>query len=212
MVRLAERCDCAVGTAYGYFPSKSALLAAVVGSAIDTLRRSELAACADWDGYLDEHEVGEEEAALVRLVAHGAFTVAASIAHPHEVAMLQMLLGGRAPTLPADELEGSLDVLAVHLSLAMDLLGAAVEAEALTDGDAEQRAVEWAAALNGVLLVDSLGDVAPRTFRPAHLARALTADLLTAWGAAASKLAAASRHVERLAALGPLAPQVDPDG
>ncbi len=93
MAALADRCDCAVGTAYSYFSSKGALVAAVAVNAADTLRRSQLTARGAWEAHLEAAGVEEQEAALVRLLAYGAFVVAASHAHPNELAMLQAVLG-----------------------------------------------------------------------------------------------------------------------
>ena len=52
MQLLAEELDCAVGTIYLYFPSKAALLAALQGEAIDTLRASFDKASQDWTDVL----------------------------------------------------------------------------------------------------------------------------------------------------------------
>ena len=83
---------------------------------------------------------------------------------------------------------------------------AAVEAGVLDPGDPLERALRWLAALNGVLLLDNLAPLDRHLFRAPHLARALTADLLVGWGASRADVEVAASHVERLAALGPMAP------
>jgi AcrR family transcriptional regulator len=210
MAALAERCDCAVGTAYSYFPSKSALLAAVARNSVDTLRRSQLAARGEWESYLEARRVGEEEAALVRLVAFGAFVVASSLAYPHEVAMLQVLLGDHRADLADAEVDSCLPALTTFLEEPASLVRLAEGVGALDAGDATERAILWLVALNGVLLSEGLARLAPGVVRTPHLARRLSSDLLVAWGADADRLARASGHVERLAAITPLAPPVDP--
>jgi hypothetical protein len=80
----------------------------------------------------------------------------------------------------------------------------------LQAGDPTERVVRWLAGLNGVLLVDNLAALDRHLFRAQHLGRALTADLLVGWGAARADVEVAGSHVERLAALGPLAPPPEP--
>jgi len=76
----------------------------------------------------------------------------------------------------------------------------------LRPGNDAERVVRWLAALNGVLLIDNLGPLDRHLFRAQHLARALTADLLVGWGAARPDVEVAASQVERLTALGPMAP------
>lgn len=210
MAALADRCDCAVGTAYSYFSSKGALVAAVAVNAADTLRRSQLTARGAWEAHLEAAGVEEQEAALVRLLAYGAFVVAASHAHPNELAMLQAVLGDHQAGVGDAERTECLPALVSFLEEPTSLLRLGEGTGALDAGDARERAVLWLSALNGVLLAGELGRVAPTLVRPAHLARRLTTDLLAAWGAQAAALVRAGDHVERLAATHPMAPPVPP--
>src|SRR4051812_39333850 len=52
MQAVAEEADCAVGTIYGYFPSKAALMAALQQQAVDTLWSSYQAARQVWDDFV----------------------------------------------------------------------------------------------------------------------------------------------------------------
>jgi AcrR family transcriptional regulator len=209
MQALATELDCAIGTAYTYFESKAALVAAVQRNALDTLARSLHLAQAGWDRYLDDAARDPGEAALARLLAFGGFLRAAAVAYPNEVALLQVVLGAHSADLPDDQAVTNADVAARFLDEPRALLGAA-EGRALDRGDAWGRAVSWVAALNGVLLLEGLGRADPRTFQPAALARQLTIDLVVGWGADPAVVARAALHVERLAALEPLAPPVPP--
>jgi hypothetical protein len=111
---------------------------------------------------------------------------------------------------PGDETRPSRDVLMALLEDPRLLVVEAVEARLLDPDDALERALRWMTALNGVLLVDRLAPLDRHLFRGAHLARALTADLLVGWGAARDEVEGAAAQVDRLAALGPMAPP--PDG
>ena len=66
--------------------------------------------------------------------------------------------------------------------------------------------VGWLASLHGVLRLDALGPLDRHLFRSGPLARSLTADLLVGWGADRDDVDVAGSHLDRLAALGPLAP------
>jgi AcrR family transcriptional regulator len=209
MQALASELDCAVGTAYTYFESKAALVAAVQRNAIDTLTRSLHLAQAGWDAYLDEHARDAEEAALARLIAFGGYLRAAAVAFPNEMALLQVVLGAQQAELPEEEAASNVDVARRFLDEPRALVAAA-DGAAIERGDALARTITWVASINGVLLLESLGRTDPRTFQPAALARQLTLDLLAGWGADPAALARAALHVERLAALEPLAPPVPP--
>ena len=62
-----------------------------------------------------------------------------------------------------------------------------------------------------MLLVDNLAALDRHLFRAQHLGRALTADLLVGWGADRADVEVAASHVERLTALGPMAPPPEPE-
>ena len=69
MQAVAERVDCAVGTIYTYFDSKSALLAELQVEAIKVLTAALERSEAVWDQEIADAELDEGLAALVRLVA-----------------------------------------------------------------------------------------------------------------------------------------------
>src|SRR5215204_997252 len=68
MQRVADHLDCAVGTIYTYFPSKSALIAELQRTAIEKLTSSYLVVRADTDRLLDADEPSARIRALARLV------------------------------------------------------------------------------------------------------------------------------------------------
>jgi AcrR family transcriptional regulator len=210
MQAIADELDCAIGTIYGYFPSKAALLAALSQQAVGTLRASYLTGRHTWDAFLASESVEAELLPLVHLQAFTAFLVAASVVLADEFALQRALLSAAVGSDPGDETRPSRDVLMALLEDPRLLVVEAVEARLLDPDDALERALRWMTALNGVLLVDRLAPLDRHLFRGAHLARALTADLLVGWGAARDEVEGAAAQVDRLAALGPMAPP--PDG
>ena len=210
MQAVADELDCAIGTIYTYFPSKAALLAALQQQAVDTLRASYLTARHGWDGFLETEELDDDVAHLVQLQAFGGFFIAASVVFADEFHLQRLLLSEPVTFDEADETRRALPVLQRLFDEPRALLDAAVDAGVLQPGDPTERVVRWLAGLNGVLLVDNLAALDRHLFRAQHLGRALTADLLVGWGAARTDVEVAGSHVERLAALGPLAPPPEP--
>jgi AcrR family transcriptional regulator len=208
MQRLAAELDCAVGTAYTYFPSKSALVAQVQADAIERLTGSYLVFRTRLTGEALDGVTGPV-AALAEIVGFSRFWVATFETFPEEAKLLQLLMSEPATPAIADEDVGRVVPSAMRLlGLAAEALGRAAEASALRDGDAIERAVRLAAATNGVLLLDQLSRVDPALFDGARHAAAVAGELLLAWGASADELAAATSRIDALAARGPLAPEV----
>ena len=81
MQRLAADVDCAVGTAYTYFPSKSALVAELQRDAIEVLTASYLRFRAALDG-----TTGADP--LTHLVGFSRFWVSTSETYPDEARLL----------------------------------------------------------------------------------------------------------------------------
>jgi AcrR family transcriptional regulator len=206
MQAVADELDCAIGTIYRYFPSKAALLAALQQQAVDTLRASYLTARHGWDEFLESEDVDADLVHLVQLQAFGAFFVSASVVFADEFHLQRSLLSEPVTVDELDETRRALPVLHRLFEEPVALLRGAGEAGVLRPGHDDERVVRWLAALNGVLLVDHLGPLDRHLFRAQHLARALTADLLVGWGASRDDVEVAASQVERLTALGPMAP------
>jgi AcrR family transcriptional regulator len=206
MQGLADHLDCAVGTLYLSFPSKSALVAALEGAAIDALRGSFEAALPAWDDYLGDTDLGGDTQALVRLAAFGAHWASASVVLADEFRLQRSLLTDKVTVKARHETEDVVAGLGRLLEHPASLLADAARLGVLDDGDDRERALVWIAALDGVLLLDNLATVDRHLFRATHLARELTHALLVGWGAPRDDVEVADAHVDRLAALGPLAP------
>ena len=222
MQAVADRVECAVGTIYTYFDSKSSLLTALQIAAIETLGASFRRSRAMWDEELAEGEVDEQTTALVRLVAFGHLFTSAPTLHPREFELLQVLLSTRRRETSDEDAR---QVLPHALGLINEfrlLIEAAVEVDALraeasgasVEDHSLARTVAWAGALNGALLVSNvatvpgdegaaafIGDV----FDGRQLALRVGRDLLAGWGAPAAPLAAAEAFVEQLRERGRIA-------
>ena len=203
MAALAEAADYATASLYTYFPSRSALVAALQRQALGTLGTVATEALAAWDEALSDVPAKQHKAvALARLLAFGRLFMTAPEHHPYEFRLQQRLLvtpGIEELADVADVLPVALGVLAVPRQLLVD----AVETGALSAPDALQdplgneadghqaRTLAWVAAMNGALLVEdvSIG----LALDGAQLGSMLTNSLLRGWGATAAHLDAAAK-------------------
>lgn len=210
MQGVADRLDCAVGTIYLYFDSKAVLIGALQQEAVATLRASYETARPGWDDEIGAATLDPDLAALVHLCAFGAFWVSASVVFADEFHLQRALLS--EPVAPDPGASESLATVRRLLDQPGGLIRRGAEVGAISAGDGEERAVLWLAALNGVLLLEHVAPIDRHLFRSHHLGRRLTHDLLCGWGAERGDVEVAAGHVERLAALGPMAPPPDVPG
>jgi AcrR family transcriptional regulator len=207
MQRLAAELDCAVGTAYTYFPSKSALVAELQRDAIETLTESYLLFRARFDASVASSETSGPVVALAHLVGFGRFWVATFDTFPEEARLLQLLMSEPGKSVISDDDVGRVLPSATRLlDHARTAFKQAAALGALTAADPMERAIVLAAALNGMLLLDRLARIDPALFDGARLAGSTTDDLLRSWGADPAALAAAGDRIAALAQTGPLAP------
>ena len=199
MAALAEAADYAPASLYTYFPSRSALLAAVQEQALVSLGRvadRHLEATAEAVAHASP-AVSAEVGALARLCAFADLFLAAPQRHPREFRLQQELLVTRGVEDVEDA--GSVVPAAMYvLDAPRRLLTEAVEVGALgADGPnadplghpvdpAVARTLAWVVALNGALLTDGLLTGLPTT--GAALGGQLTDALLVGWGASPAHL------------------------
>lgn len=200
MAALAEAADYAPASLYTYFPSRSALVAAVQERALVSLgavAQRHLHATA---GAVQEADVHPEVAALARLCAFADLFLAAPRRHPNEFRLQQELLVTRG----VEDVEDAGRVVPAAMGV-LDaprrLLEAAVEVGALHEeapvadplghpvDQTVARTLAWVVALNGALLTDGLLTGMPTT--GAALGTQLTDALLVGWGASPHHLRAA---------------------
>jgi AcrR family transcriptional regulator len=208
MQRLAAELDCAVGTAYTYFPSKSALVAELQRDAVEAITRSYIGFLARFDGEVADGGATGEVVALAHLVGFGRFWIATFETHEEEAKLLQLLMTEPGRSVIDDVDVGRvLPAAARLLDHARAAFERAADLGALRPGDPMERAVVLAATLNGLLLLDRLARVDPDLFDGRRLAGSTTADLLRSWGAPDGALIDAVDRIDALAASGPLAPR-----
>lgn len=194
MAALAEAADYAPASLYTYFPSRSALVAAMQQRALHTLGGVAESTLQAWDLEHGGREPAPrpEVAALARLWVFSDLFLVAPESHPREFRLQQQLLatpnvqeaGDAATVVPA-----AMSVLDRPRRLLADAVTAgALQAPATTTDPTESpldgdllRTLAWVTALNGGLLLDGLGTGVPTT--GATLGHELTAALLRGWGA-----------------------------
>jgi AcrR family transcriptional regulator len=217
MQAVAERVDCAVGTIYTYFESKSALLAALQAEAIRVLTDSYDTAAQSWDIYLDRDDVDPQVAALSRILGLGRLFLSWPELHPREFDFLQMLLVSREEIITIDDAMPVVPQALMLLSEGRVLIDAAVDCGALRlnpdlpGDDSLSRTLRWAGGLDGAVLVSAAGDLAydidPGTFDRSEIGIRLTIDLLSAWGASSDDIHLAMEAVDLMDGEGMLLPR-----
>lgn len=213
MQAVAERVDCAVGTIYTYFASKSALLAELQVEAIKTLSSSVDRSREIWDEEIEAAGLDPASAVLVRLVAFGHLFVAGPELHPREFELLQVHISSRRREINDEDTPAVVPHALGLLAQLHGLIEHALEVGALStrselgDVDEQQtlrRTLRWVGGLNGALLVsNATSDPAWLTadeLDGRRLAIALAQDMLLGWGAPPLTLASANEFVRNLAA------------
>ncbi len=218
MQDLAQRVDCAVGTIYTYFDSKSALLAGLQVNAIQQLLTTYHEQVAVWERYLADEQPDARTTALARLLAFARLFVAFPKVHPREFELLQRIIA--TPEQVVDTTDGHAVQFAsmALMNNARNLIDDAVAAGALTadrpgtgaPDDAVSRTLRMAGALNGGLLVSNVASnpdlVDTDTFNGQRLARVLSEDLMLGWGAPPDVLDEAVALLDRMERDGALLP------
>ena len=212
MAALADAADYAPASLYTYFPSRSALLAALQERALVALGQVAREHVARWDRELADRGASPQLAALARLCGFSELFLTAPEHHPREFRLQQQLLvtpGAEETADAATVVPAAMAVLEVPHELLRDAvrLGALEAHPGSTDPLGEPldgevlRTFAWIVAMNGALMVDSLSTGLPST--GIGLGRELTASLLAGWGASSDQLAAARDEAARLSLDGP---------
>lgn len=216
MQAVADRVDCAVGTIYTYFSSKSALMAAIMGNAVQTLLATYHQAARRWDEVLADRRTDDAVASLVRILAFNRLFVASAELHPREFEFLQLLISTPHQYISPDDVDPVLPHAFTLLTETQVLLDDAVATGALSTAqdrpgdDALRRTLRWIGATHGAMLVANVGarDRLPdeTAFQRETLTQLVTEDLLLAWGAPRTSLLSAKETVLSMAERGELLP------
>ncbi len=210
MQALADRVDCAVGTIYTYFSSKSALLVELQGDAIRTIQDSLDRSRCEWDQEIERADLPDDVASLVRLVAFSHLFIAGPELYPREFELLQALISTpvreESPEDAAKVVPRSLALLADVAALIADACSTGALSPVPDDAPLEQRAlvrtIRLAGAVNGTMLVSNVSAVgtplSDALLNGRFLALGVTRDLLLGWGAAPEQLHAAECFITTL--------------
>lgn len=211
MAALAEAADYAPASLYTYFPSRSALLAALQQRALLTLAGVAREQRDAWDAALeppaDRDRRTRRVHSLARLLAFSRLFLGAPDDYPREFRLQQQLLVSSDAEDTSDAVTvvpSAMAVLEVPRQLLVDAAatGALDPHEPRTDPIGEPldgavlRTFAWIVAMNGALMVDALSTGLPST--GAALGDELTTSLLRGWGADADELAQARELVQDL--------------
>ena len=221
MQAVADRVDCAVGTIYTYFNSKSALLAALQSEAIRVLTDSYDSAAESWDRFLDHDDMDPQVAALSRILGLGRLFLSWPELHPREFDFLQMLLVSREETITIDDampvVPQALMLLAEGRVLRSTLPSTAAPSDSTPTSPATTASRAPCGGQEGSTVpcsspppAGAAYDIDPGTFDRSEIGVRLTIDLLSAWGARADDLHVAMDVVDRMDAEGVLVPRPTP--
>ena len=187
--RVADAADYTPGALYRYFPSKDALLSAVVVQLIDELATALR--------NFDESLVGES--GLTRVVGQALRYRAHAAEHPHAFALLSQLVAEPREVIGGeDEVQPIIEGMLSALTPVANALGVAAGEGALDRGEVESRTQVLFASLQGCLLLRKQERRSAGRIDTAALATLALRTLLVGWGAAPSSVDVAIERAERL--------------
>lgn len=195
MQALAREMGAAVGTAYTYFASKSALVAELQVLAIGRLTATYNEATPGWQddmGRLDAK--GKAEAGLSLLVE---FAVRAPKALRDDFFLQQLLLTDGGRSIMAEDQATVLEAANAWMAIIDERISDAVSAGVLDKSSKGRRASKFAATLNGASLFNNLPDGAVEDLD--GFTRSLMVDLLASWGGDAKRLTRSAAKAEAAA-------------
>ena len=202
MQALAREMGAAVGTAYTYFASKSALVAELQVLAIGRLTTTFNDAAPRWQAEMGRLDAkGKAEAGLTLLVE---FAVRVPKALRDDFFLQQLLLTDGGRSIMAEDQATVLEAADSWMKIIDERLSEAVDAGVLDKANKAQRASKFAATLNGASLFNNLPEGTVKDLD--GFTRSLMVDRLSAWGGDAKRLtrsaakAAAAADKSKLAA------------
>lgn len=209
MQAIASEVGAAVGTIYGYFPSKSALLVELQMVAIDRITAAWRETGPAWRTELARRAAGPEEVTLGMVAAFGEFLLELERVYPREVQLQQLQLSESQDLFDQAELDRLLPSAIGLFQVPFEPVAEATAAGLLDDAaTAAERSLAMAMALNGVTLthnIQVLTDIVP----VAGMVRMVLGALLVGWGAPPDTVAAAVRLAAEVVEAMPLpAPEV----
>lgn len=182
MHRLAAEHGVRVAALYRYWPSKDALLSALLERTVARIREK-VAGVAAWTTEVaDREQLSPRERALLRLARLGAVYFELARERPETTSLMTHFL---APAKPTHEPAPGSELLTHGMALLADVSDALAAAEregALAPGDPLQRTALLWTSLHGLVAASKLTRFGVAGDRPS-LERALIETLLRGWGA-----------------------------
>lgn len=183
MGAIAREVGAAVGTIYGYFPAKGALMSELQIYAIETIVNAWTEASDTWSAELARAGLSESRRALAAILAFGEYFSQLRSAYPEEFRLQQMQLAERTEIFDDADLSRLIPAAADLLRCSYQVLDNAARAGAIDDPDASvDRSVTLALTLNGLALIDNV-PYAAELINSSQLSRQLLLDLVVGWGA-----------------------------
>ncbi len=205
MTSIAREVDAAVGTIYGYFHSKSSLIAELQVYAIDTLVLAWANAHARWAAVFAERGLDERERSIAELLSFAEYFADIQRDYPEEFRLQQMQLADRSQRFNSDDLRRLVPAAAELLRGPFNVVEAAAVAELIDQPDLVfERSVTLALTLSGVGLASNVPFAAELIdFR--RVTQQVIADLVIGWGADSALVREMSVIVAEVAVTNPLA-------
>jgi len=204
MGAIAREVHAAVGTIYGYFPSKGALVSELQVHAVETIVTAWREARTLWSEEFSRAGMSSDERLLAELLAYGEYFSGVRHAYPHEFRLQQMQLAERHDEFGEEELGLLVPAATELMGCSFDLVNDAVTAGVIRGSeDTFERSVCLALALNGISLIENVPFAADLVV-PDRMSRALVRDLVISWGADAATVGRLLPIVGAVAASMPL--------
>lgn len=184
MARLATELDLTPGALYRYFDGKDALVVEMQAVCIDRM-------LARFDAGPRSTVEDAAEAAIAELLRVAWFYARLPEEDPSTYRLISLTLVDPEPVVTDDAAARVREPLERAFLVVADRVSAAVEAGALTAGDAVGRSVILWSAVQGVVQTSKLDRLAPGFFSPLLRVTQLVEALLRGWGAPADPLARA---------------------
>ncbi len=183
MHRLAAELGYTVGALYRYFPSKDALVVAVLGDVVETLRVDLERAEAAVARRLTRRGAEPGLRGLVQVLAAMATYESMADRHPEQFRLLATAIGDPREITATRNARAVVPRLRVVVEHVARFLGEASRHRLLRPGDAERRTVVLWAAVHGEILMRKFGRLGLAAFEPRGLVLELATGLLAGWGA-----------------------------
>jgi len=204
MQAIAAEVGAAVGTIYGYFPSKSALLVELQMVAIERIIDAWRDVEPRWRAELAERGLTPEETTAGMLAAFAEFFMELERVYPQEFRLQQLQVTETHEIFDAGEVDRLLPSAIGMFQVPYELVAEGMGAGVLDDADPPAaRALAMVLALNGVGYTHNIQVLSSIVAVP-EMVRMVLRALLVGWGAPRLVVEVGARHAAEIAASIPL--------